>query len=244
MHLGAKAPVVLAAPPPTVSGTRRGGTDAANAASWRPTAQPVGLPAKPSGSGGAPAALYLESFDMPGHVLAPSSAAAPTAAGAVPTTGALPVALVRASASDLSQQWIASKGADGQPTLENALRRGHILCVQRRPVEPAQPSGAPPAGLVVPHRGVAISREWSLVLAPPDGRVYLPAAVHHEEAFAAYAPTSFWLTSPAAPAAAEPAGVRPFLLMPLNEMQDEHYTVYFCKPGSASEAAKPPRHCV
>ena len=41
-----------------------------------------------------------------------------------------------------------------------------------------------------------------------------------------------------------PKEVRPFLLVPLNELQDEHYTVYFCKPEAEAQAARPPRFCV
>jgi hypothetical protein len=70
------------------------------------------------------------------------------------------------------------------------------------------------------------------------------AVVDIEASFAEYAPTSFWLARPSHAAEAEPPGSRPFLLMPLNEFQDEHYNVYWCKPATVGEAAKPPRHCV
>ena len=72
--------------------------------------------------------------------------------------------------------------------------------------------------------------------------------------FAEYAPASFWLTRQPGSAkeadastqaqADATARVRPYLLVPLNELQDEHYTVYWCKPASAKDAARPPRFCV
>ena len=55
MHSGrVGGAVVLAAAPPTVVGPRRGGTDAANAATWRLTPRPAH--GAPAGSG----AMYLE----------------------------------------------------------------------------------------------------------------------------------------------------------------------------------------
>ena len=91
------------------------------------------------------------------------------------------------------------------------------------------------------HRGAAISREWELVLSPSRDKA---AAIDAEAPFAEYAPTSFWLARPPHAAEAEPPGSRPFLLIPLNEMQDEHYNVYWCKPGTAAEALKTLRHCI
>ena len=102
--------------------------------------------------------------------------------------------------------------------------------------------------MLVPHRGAAISREWELVL-NKEGSGTATNAVVLEAPFAEYAKTSFWLTrSSAAPAGhglKMPKEVRPFaLLVPLNELQDEHYTVYFCKPEAEAQAARPPRFCV
>ena len=82
---------------------------------------------------------------------------------------------------------------------------------------------------------MAVSREWELTTSASEG-----AAIELDGAFAEYAPASFWLADPARAG----AGPRPFLLMPLNEMQDEHYTVYWCKPASEAEAGRPPRHCI
>ena len=52
MHNGSARAAVLAAPPPTVPGLRRGGTDAANAATWRLTSSPLGM--APPAEGGPP----------------------------------------------------------------------------------------------------------------------------------------------------------------------------------------------
>ena len=80
MHAGVAGKAAgLAAPPPLVSGgPRKGGTDAANAATWRLTTSPIGLEnvaTTSSGGGGGVSKdewFFIESFDMPGHVLAPS----------------------------------------------------------------------------------------------------------------------------------------------------------------------------
>ena len=55
MHNGSARAAVLAAPPPTVPGLRRGGTDAANAATWRLTSSPLGMTAAAVGVAGAAA---------------------------------------------------------------------------------------------------------------------------------------------------------------------------------------------
>lgn len=62
MHNGEGAEVPLCAQPPVVPGARRGGTDAANAATWRfvPAAE---------GGGGGTELFHLEAFDRPGHLL-------------------------------------------------------------------------------------------------------------------------------------------------------------------------------
>ena len=253
MHLGAESPAVLAAPPPLVTGTRRGGTDAANAASWRLTDSPVGLGSRPPPAVLA-GAVYLESFDLPGHVLTPTSK--PVGGGG---EGAVGLELARVRPGDETQLWLRA-GTDST-RMENAAKRGHFLSAARRklPASVASPASsiassggssaaskaaataAPPAGLVVPHRGAAISREWELVLSPTKDAA---SAIEADASFADYAETSFWLTRPPLASEAEPPRTRPFLLMPLNEMQDEHYNVYWCKPSTAADAMKPPRHCV
>eukprot|EP00965_Chrysotila_dentata_P199882 6179648-Pleurochrysis_carterae.AAC.4 len=37
------------------------------------------------------------------------------------------------------------------------------------------------------------------------------------------------------------SSMRPYLLVPLNEIVDEHYTVYFCR---MSENERPPEYCL
>ena len=235
MHMGASMPVAITAPPPLVTGgPRKGGTDAANAATWRLTPTPVGLDSTPADSDW----LYIESFDMPGYVLSP-------AAG--DRAGVVAVTLERAGGNDsAAQRWRkvrpASGGTDDSWLLQNGGKGGGMLSARRRDAKAS-------VG-VVPHRGVAVTREWDLVMTPGSDAArddIKPITV--EPPFAEYAPTSFWLTRPPgeAPAAMEAdraAKIRPFLLVPLNELQDEHYTVYFCKPASAKDASKPPRFCV
>ena len=100
MHLGtAGSPVVLAAPPPTVTGTRKGGTDGANAASWRLSASPIGVGAGTTSSASAPQTgfseahpFYVESMDLPGHVLT------------IPASGAGGLVLERARATATGTQ--------------------------------------------------------------------------------------------------------------------------------------------
>ena len=219
MHGGASEPVALAAPPPTIEGARKGGTDAANAASWRLTDAPVGMVGGAAGSEGS---VYIESFDTPGHVLTAGDGGG--------------LALARADASNPRQRWLRrpAEGAKGV-RLESAGRRGHYLSANRAP------DSAAPA--LSPHRGAAISRGWRLGLA--EG-LSAAAAVELDPPFAEYAPASFWLVGGYAPpsaAAAERARHRgAFLLFPLMEMVDEHYTVYFCKPSAAD--ARPPRFCL
>ena len=117
---------------------------------------------------------------------------------------------------------------------------------------------------LAPHRGVAVSREWELTTsaskttvvdlegafaecAPASIWLAMPSPFHrhapphiHTEPLASfrYAPASFWLADPSSS-----GGPRPYLLMPLNEMQDEHYTVYMCKPSTPEEADQPPGFC-
>ena len=221
MHTGTDSPLALAAPPPTVPGTRRGGTDAANAATWRLTDAPVGVAGAPVPAG----AVWLESFDSPGLVIAPTSGAGS------------PLRLVSADANDPSQLWIraAAAGAAAKGTagvlLENAASRGHYLSVAD--------VAASEARLLSPHRGAAISKRWRLVL----GRGTEAAPVELDEPFAEYAATSYWLAPPAGARGAAASPPPPFLLMPLNELNDEHYTIYLCRPSSQAEADKPPRFC-
>jgi hypothetical protein len=115
--------------------------------------------------------------------------------------------------------------------LENAASRGHYLSVAD--------VAASEARLLSPHRGAAISKRWRLVL----GRGTEAAPVELDEPFAEYAATSYWLAPPAGARGAAASPPPPFLLMPLNELNDEHYTIYLCRPSSQAEADKPPRFC-
>ena len=73
MHNGSGSTVMLTAPPPTVNGTRQGGTDAANAATWRVTPSPLAHGYTPSLDRrvevDSTEAVYFEAFDLPGQVL-------------------------------------------------------------------------------------------------------------------------------------------------------------------------------
>ena len=285
MHLGASAPVVLSAPPPTVVGTRRGGTDAANAATWRLSQLPVGAEggltaSEVCKSSGRQGCVYIESFETPGYVLTPSSQK-PHGASSGEDATTLTLERVRAASAGHGckggstgggdgggegcpalQVWARQHGEGGAVAFENVGNPSHFLGMQARALPPAtaastsatatasssggsggtKPAGAtPPAGLVVPHRGAAISREWELILVAGQGQA---SQFDVDESFAEYAPASFWLTRPLRPSEPTPPAARPFLLMPLNEMQDEHYNVYWCRPESAAAAMKPPGHCV
>ena len=229
MHLGANVPVMPAASPPVVTGSRRGGTDAANAATWRLTRSPVGV----AGVEVAGDAVFLESFDMPGHVLSLLSDA---------NSGKKHLALTEVrSSKDVMQLWRRTAGEHGKTRLQAADSTGMVLSMVKRKSDVgavAQP--------IVPHRGAVLSREWDLGLALPGAMGAVPVEV--STPFAEYAPTAFWLVGPPNPPPTQRsrgvAGTRPFLLLPLNEMQDEHYTVYWCKPLTAAEARSPPRFCL
>ena len=193
---------------------------------------------------GSRGAFYIESFDMPGFVLSPAKGGA----HADGTGGVVKLALERASGTDAAQLWYkevpSSNGASSSRLLRNGVDGpGRVILA-------AQKRASPPTGLVVPHRGAAVSREWELVLVPAAsiGVGSIPLVV--SAPYAEYAPASFWLTrakeassSQAQPDAAA-AQLRQYLLVPLNELQDEHYTVYWCKPASAKDAARPPRFCL
>ena len=236
MHNGTDAAISLAALPPTVEGTRRGGTDAANAATWRMTGSPVGM--TPSAATVKSGEFYLEAFDRPGHVLAPSATASA-------------VVLAAVAPNDAKQRWVRrdaplrpgdSPDLGGAVNYENAGRGGLYSSLCR-----------PPAGSsrVSLHRGAAISREF--VVCTTSNRADAATFDSHAPPLAAYASTSFWAAAPPAASSAggestargkKPRSRQSFLLMPLHEMIDEHYTVYFCKPASADEAMRPPHWCL
>ena len=131
MHLGAGSAVALSAPPPIVhGGPRVGGTDAANAATWRLTAAPVGVDSTAAGlPKKAGEWFFIESFDMPGFVLAPAKGG---------TTGSTVVglALQRASGSEPMQLWHKElpPGDTGEWLLRNG--GGGVLTAQKRAAPP------------------------------------------------------------------------------------------------------------
>ena len=224
MHNGTGMPVVLSSLPPTVNGTRRGGTDAANAATWRLTPAPVthryGLATDEAVVAGSGTVVYLEAFDMPGHVLTASAGGA----------GALTLEPFTGS----RQLWHfqpAQGEQSGRVVLQSASEYGKVLAVARA----ERPAGASAPLL---HRGAFASRTARLVLA--DGDASTPAARFTAAAAPAeYPPLALWTL----PDAATPRRRRSsFLLLPLNEIVDEHYSVYWCLlevPG-----APPPAFCL
>ncbi|KAL1520575.1 hypothetical protein AB1Y20_022151 [Prymnesium parvum] len=218
MHNGTDAPVVAAAPPPVVDGFRRGGTDAANAATWRVTRSPVGL--KPLDDLAADGAVeYVESFDRPGYVL---SAAA----------GNGEVALLPLGAAGALQRWRRVPAA-GAVLLESMDKPKKFLSLQEK---------ASVSPLPMLHRSAAAASQFQLRLSTEENAVKL----HPGAAFAQYPQVAFW-TSPETQttliAGKARATRQTYLLFPINEMIDEHYTVYFCKLEYDPSEKEPPRFC-
>ena len=232
MHNGEGAEVPLCAQPPVVPGTRRGGTDAANAATWRfvPAAE---------GGGGGTELFHLAAFDRPGHLLSLDEG------GTVrllprPADGPPPA----------TQAWRRTpcptgsgegEGEGGSVHLESAARPGQYLALVRQ----ADASG--PSRVLVHGPPAVASRQWRLGLAG----VERAAAVQVEQGFAQYAAASFWARAPpgsggggggdSAPGATRSS----YLLMPLNELVDEHYTVYLCRHNATGAAVrKLPSFCL
>ena len=121
MHNGTGRPIVLASRPPTVNGTRRGGTDAANAASWRVTPAPLShryiVSSDGEGQVGGATAVFLEAMDVPGYVLTAS-----LRTGAVELRPAEERPL-----PDAVQRWLlvsAAAATAGAVVLESAEQRG------------------------------------------------------------------------------------------------------------------------
>ena len=201
MHNGTGQRIVLANSPPVVAGTRKGGTDAANAATWR--IMPVDSD---------PSVVFIESFDSPGHVLS-----------ACERTGEVSLAPIRAEANsakcehggNLLQRWHRRWQKD-RVAFESADRAGKVLAV-----------GDTEETLRAPllHRGAFTSRTSRLMLASGDAT--LPAAqLLQSEAPAEYPAVALWASG-----SLESGGTSrsTYLLVPLNEVVDEHYTVYFCR---------------
>lgn len=242
MHNGTDMPLVLASDPPTVPGTRKGGTDAANAATWRVTPAPLdwttvaesasrsshtGTSASESAPGpadwavpiGSDEPVYLESFDAPGYVLS-----------AATRDGSL--YLRRAGTRGNAQRWRMVQGADGEgaTVFQCAEAPGLVLSVEPLASIDGQAGGAGSVAVTAPllHRGAFASRTSRLVLAP--NRPSSPAA----QLVRAPAPTEY----PEVALWAKPSGSSgldgdqrrdSFLMVPLNEIVDEHFSVYFCR---------------
>ena len=108
-----------------------------------------------------------------------------------------------------------------------AFLAGRFLSLRRRP------QGAAAAPLLE-HRGSFASAEAELFLAG-SGEAAAHRAVFSVDAPAAeYAQTSYW---------AHVGGARSFLLLPLSELVDEHYTVYFCLGDRLAAGRQMPRFC-
>jgi len=90
------------------------------------------------------------------------------------------------------------------------------------------------------------SRQWRLGLAGAERA----AALQVEQGFAEYAAASFWARAPPGGGggggeSASGATRSSYLLMPLNELVDEHYTVYLCRHNATGAAVrKLPRFCL
>ena len=292
MHNGSGSPIVLSSQPPTVNGTRRGGTDAANAATWRLTRSPVtagygeSVPlckelgqlfslscqellgtrradASTLGAGGGAAAaaaasgvvggaaselpseagVYLEALDLPGHVL---SASMRTRA-VVLRPAAPPPRL--GDQSEWLQSWRLDGEPDGELTLRSALDPSLMLAV-----EAVRERGAPP--LLLRNRGASASRTSRLILlddrisavsAAPSaaGQPTAPTRALASALFtlappvAEYPPLAMWAVPP--PRSGFVRETSAFLMLPLNEVVDEHYSVYVCRV--AAEEGPPPAFC-
>jgi len=106
-------------------------------------------------------------------------------------------------------------------------------------------SALSPPGQVHGPPAVA-SRQWRLGLAGAERA----AALQVEQGYAEYAAASFWARAPPGGGggggeSASGATRSSYLLMPLNELVDEHYTVYLCRHNATGAAVrKLPRFCL
>ena len=207
MHNGTAAEVPLAAAPPVVPATRRGGTDAANAATWRV------YPARGGAVDGAAAdAVHLEAFDRPGQLLS-IDADERLKLLAAPPGDTPPLA---------TQAWRKLPGAGGRVRLASVGRPGTFLTLARL-------GGGGASRLFVHGPPAVASRQWRLGVGAEADAVELELA----PSFAEYSTSSFWSLPPAGAAAPTSTQTREprtgFLFMPLNDLVDEHYTVYTCR---------------
>ena len=111
-----------------------------------------------------------------------------------------------------------------------------------------QADASGPSRVLVHGPPAVASRQWRLALAG----VERAAAVQVEQGFAEYAAASFWARAPPSGggggggADSAPSATRSsYLLMPLNELVDEHYTVYLCRHNATGAAVrKLPSFCL
>jgi hypothetical protein len=223
-HAGEGAAVVVRAvpPQPPVRSGRRGGTDESAAATWRLAAQPADADGGGGGDGGE-TAIMLEPFDRPGFVL--------SAAGGGGGRADTPLVLLAAGASGAAQRWRLRRAAGGAPLTAAEAASGAAG------VDVSLESAARPGQWVAAAGGGA-----TLVLrqmdggggAPPAGaarlRLRAPASL--------YPPVAYWARSNAS--AADGGARRSYLLLPLHELLDEHYSAHLCVMAPGVRA---PRWC-
>ena len=148
------------------------------------------------------------------------------------------------------QRWhLLTGAAPGRIVIASAHVPGKVLAVT--PATPPSSSSSaaiiPPAPLL--HPGAFASRGSRLTLI--DGDASTPAAQLELTLPAAeYPALALWTPPPKAPPHSDPthvtgarSGFRSFLLLPLNEIVDERYTVYFCRLPAAPGAVRPPAFC-
>lgn len=252
MHNGTDMPLVLASDPPSVPGTRKGGTDAANAATWRVTPAPldfttVTASAAPDGvvPVGSDAPVFIESFDAPGYVLS-----------AATSDGSL--YLRRVGTRGHAQRWRMLHGAHGEGGKERgqggegtivfqaAEAPGLVLSVESLATgddkDGSSGDGAAPAPLL--HRGAFASQTSRLVLAPnrPSSAA---AQLLRAPAASEYPSLALWARPSGRGLGGSLANERrdSFLMVPLNEIVDEHFSVYFCRVDDGVGARPLPAFC-
>lgn len=167
-------------------------------------------------------ALYIESFDRPGYVLSSSGPEGD-------------ISLLPFSRRGALQRW-RRVGPSGNVRLESVDSPGTFLTLE----EATQSISWP-----MIHRSAAASRRWRLRLGEEARAVVIDDNV---KPFAEYPKVAFWTAPSRATPSESKSGVRRFarqtyLLFPINEMVDEHYTVYFCKLSYDPFDREPPSFC-
>ena len=247
-------------PLPTRRG-RRGGSDAANAASWRLGASPAGPLAARTYSAREP--TVLEPFGRPG-VLLSSRIPAPQGTAVVELLPAAE-ALGGASGGPLQRWWlrpVASVdcpcGADppapseeaarvdglaaGSFALESADSPGFWVVIGPLPPPPPPPPPGSKQSAPEPRGPPLLLRQLrgsSAAAVPPEA-----AVLRVSRSMATYPPLSYWAqsnvsacSSPGRSRRATACGDarRTYLMVPLNGVLDEHYSPFLCtlSPGAA-----------